>query len=279
MSPARRRPTPTWGRNKLVALLAGVITAAALLVFGLGLAVYYTLHPTGHGSGAHPESSAAPPSIGSGTATTTALAGATGREDALAAKAMPSVDLDAATPGTVSVRDPGAIALPEATRTGPAGVPTGFPHTAAGALAQLAAIDQTALQSGTLAGPRQVIAAWAAPHGPTPASWSAVKAMAEFLDAAGLSGGGDPQLALVVTPLMGLIKGSVGSDFVIPCVDFEVDATLAQTQRVAVADCQRMVWRGDRWLVGPGAEPATPPSVWPDTDTAIDVGYQDLRHD
>jgi hypothetical protein len=256
-----------------------VITAAALLVFGLGLAVYYTLHPTRHGSAAHPNpSSTRTLPTGSGTATTTALAGATGREDALAAKAMPSVDLGAATPGTVSVRDPGAIAVPQPVRTGPAGVSTGFPHTGAGALAQLAAIDQTALQSGTLAGPRQVIGAWVAPHGPTPVSWSVVKAMAEFLDAAGLPGGGDPQLSLVVTPLMGLIKGSVGADFVVPCVDFEVDATLAQTQRVAVADCQRMIWQADRWVIGPGAEPATPPSVWPDTDTAIDVGYKDLRH-
>jgi len=102
--------------------------------------------------------------------------------------------------------------------------------------------------------------------------------MAELLDAAGLSGGGSPQLSLVVTPLMGLIKGSVGSDFVIPCIDFEVDATLAQTQRVASADCQRMVWDTTRWVIGPGFEPATPPSVWPDTDTAIDVGYRDLRH-
>jgi hypothetical protein len=102
--------------------------------------------------------------------------------------------------------------------------------------------------------------------------------MAGFLDAAGLSGAGSPQLSLVVTPLMGLIKGSVGADFVIPCIDFEVDATLTQTQRVAVADCQRMIWHGHRWVIGPGAEPVEAPSVWPDTDTAVEVGYQDLRH-
>ena len=48
-----------------------------------------------------------------------------------------------------------------------------------------------------------------------------MQAMAEFFDAAGLSGGGSNQLAIVLTPLMGQIKGSVGPDFVIPCVDFE----------------------------------------------------------
>ena len=86
--------------------------------------------------------------------------------------------------------------------------------------------------------------------------------MADLLDAAGLSGGGSAQLALVVTPLMGLIKGTVGADFVVPCVDFEFDATLQTTQHVADADCQRMVWQAGRWVIGPGPEPATPPSVW-----------------
>ena len=111
-------------------------------------------------------------------------------------------------------------------------------------MAQLAAIDQTALQSGTLAGAREVIRAWAVPGGPTASSWSGVRAMAEFFDAAGLSGGGNNQLAIVATPLMGQIKGSVGPDFVLPCVDFEIDVTLQQTARGAAADCQRMVWTG-----------------------------------
>jgi hypothetical protein len=102
--------------------------------------------------------------------------------------------------------------------------------------------------------------------------------MASFLTAAGLSGGGSAQLALVVTPLMGLIKGTIGADFVVPCIDFQFDATLQATQHVASADCQRMVWQTDRWVIGPGAEPADPPSVWADTDTAIQVGYQDLRN-
>ena len=69
--------------------------------------------------------------------------------------------------------------------------------------------------------------------------------MADLFDADGLSGGGVNQLALVLTPLMGQIKGSVGPDFVVPCVDFEIDVTLHQTARGAIADCQRMVWQPD----------------------------------
>jgi hypothetical protein len=78
---------------------------------------------------------------------------------------------------------------------------------------------------------------------------------------------------------MGQIKGSVGPDFVVPCVDYEIDVTLQQTARGAAADCQRMVWTRTHWMVGPGSEPAPAPSVWPDTDTAINVGYRDLRQE
>jgi len=275
------RRDPAWGRNKLVALLAGAVAAVLLIAFGLVLAVYYTLNPTGHASaqtGGPADPGGSTVQTGAGATPTAAPGSDRGKQDALAAASMPSVDLEASRPGTVSTRNPGVLVVPLSTATGAAGVPSGFPHTPQGALAQLAAIDQTAMQSVSLDGVRKVIASWAAPGGPTPDSWSAVKAMADFLDSAGLSGGGTQQMSLVVTPLMGMIKGSIGPDFVIPCIDFEFDATIVATQRVADADCQRMVWQGSRWVIGPGFEPATPPSVWPDTDTAISVGYQDVRH-
>jgi hypothetical protein len=278
---AGRAPTPTqfepWNRGRLLAVFAAAVTASVLMLLGLGLAVYYTLQPARHpapsrqGSVGRGDAGAAPRS----------LAGPGGQrltEDALVSRAMPTVSVDAAQPGPVSSRDPGQIVVPAPTGTGPAGVPTGFPHTPQGALGQLAAIDKTAMQSGSLDGVRAVIAHWAAPGGPTPTSWSGVAAMTDFFNSAGLSGAGGWQLSLVVTPLMGLIKGTVGPDFVVPCVDFQFDVTLQTTVHVAAADCQRMVWRDDRWDVGPGPEPANPPSVWPDTDLAITVGYQDLRH-
>jgi hypothetical protein len=268
----RRTPTgETWGRGRLFAILACAVAAMLLLICGLGLGVYYTLHPTRRLEAPM----AVPP--GSVVQFDPAPSSSQGEQDAVAVAPMPTVALDESRPSPVSTRAPGVLVLPSSTATGAVGVPTGFAHTPAGALAQLAAIDQTAMQTGTLDGVRAVIAAWAAPGGPTASSWSGVAAMAGFLDAAGLSGGGTRQLSLVVTPLMGLVKGTVGADFVVPCVDFEFDATLAQTERVAVADCQRMVWQGNRWVIGPGGEPAPAPSVWPDTDSAISVGFRDLR--
>jgi hypothetical protein len=111
-----------------------------------------------------------------------------------------------------------------------------------------------------------------------------VQALAQLFGQLGVSSGGSHQLALVLTPVMGLIKGTVGPDYVVPCLDFEMDLTLTRTARGAIADCQRMVWQldptqptGGRWLIGAGPEASTPPSVWPDTDLAFAVGYRDLR--
>lgn len=255
------------------ALLAAAGLTVVVLAAGVVLAVVHAVDPATGRPDAVPTGS----SVGS---TPTGAADPVATQNWLAARPMPVVPESASHPGPVSDRDPGTpILLPAATDIGPAGVLTGFPRTPEGAMAQLAAIDQSALQSGSMDGARAVIRAWAVPGGPTTESWSVVRAMRTLLDATELSGGGSAQLAVVLTPLMGQIKGTVGPDFVVPCVDFEVDVTLQQTARGATADCQRMVWQTDRWLIGPGDEPAVPPSVWPGTDLAIRVGYRDLRHE
>lgn len=272
----------------MLALLIGTGVGAVVLVVGLVLAVRYSVHPTHHSPTADGAGSS---SRTAGTAATDAAShpSRTGSDprDVLAGKPMPAVGEDASHPAPVSTHDPGKpILVPTARGTGVAQVPTGFPHTPAGALAQLSAIDQVAMQSGSLRGAREVIAGWAQPGGPTTSTWSVIQGLATLFEQTGLSGGGSPQLAIVLTPLMGQIKGVVGPDFVVPCIDFELDITLQQTARAATADCQRMVWTADptltsngRWMIGPGSEPATPPSVWPDTDPAISVGYRDLRQE
>jgi hypothetical protein len=136
----------------------------------------------------------------------------------------------------------------------------------------------TAMESGSVNGVRRVIAEWAAPGGPTPETWSGVDGMARLLSAADLSSAGSPQFVIVVRPLMGLIKGTVGEDFAVVCVDLEFTVTVEQTSRIAIADCQRMVWTGDRWLIAPGPEPAPASSVWPGTEAAVAAGYRDLRY-
>lgn len=273
-----------WSRPRLLALLAATTAVVMLFLTGLVLVVIDAVDTSTVSTPASGSSTRGAPQqdggdlvghaiVGDGTG-----AGEVAARDQLAAHRMPAVPESASHPAPVSLTDPGSpIVLPPSTLTGPAGVSGGFPHTPKGALAQLAAIDQTALSSGSLVGVRAVIADWGLPGGPTTSSWSGVQAMARLLTAAGLSGGGSPQLAVIATPLMGLIKGTVGTDFVVPCIDLELDITLTSTARGAVGDCQRMLWRAGRWWIGPGPEPAVAPSVWPDSELAMKVGYRDLR--
>jgi hypothetical protein len=257
--------TAEWGPARLVTLLVVSALVALGVLGGLVLAVIATL--TDHDPG---PTDTAPPAAAPATEMS--------RQDALAFAPMPPAEPDAALPGPLATEAAGVIELPRPTGVGPAEVPTGFPHTPEGALAQLAAIDVTAMESGSVDGARQVIAEWAASGGPSSETWSGVNGMARLLSAAGLSSAGSPQLAIVVRPLMGLVKGTVGPDFAVVCVDFEFTVTVEQTSRIAIADCQRMVWTGDRWLIGPGPEPAPAPSVWPGTEAAVAAGYRELRY-
>jgi hypothetical protein len=171
-------------------------------------------------------------------------------------------------------------------------VPTGFPQTTQGAIAQLAAIDQAALGSGSIRRAQEVVAAWTTPGGPTAQTWSGVRAVAELLSAAGLPADGQTELAVSVLPAMALIKGQLdvpesgtGSRtttgtawYVVPCLDLVVTATVGgPTRRTAVADCQRMTWVEERWVLGPGPEPSPAPSLWPGSAASYAVGYQWLE--
>jgi len=179
---------------------------------------------------------------------------------------------------SLSTRDPGPpIVVPAGRGVDDLGIQVGFPQTVEGALGQLASIDRVALESASLAGVRAVIERWALPGGPTAQTWSGVKAMASLLEDLGLSGAGSANLKVTATPAMGLIKGTVGQNFTVVCVDFAIDIQFSVATQTAAVDCQRMVWTDDGWMIGPGPEPALAPSVWPDTDAAIEAGYRDLE--
>lgn len=265
-SPAR---PVAWGRGRLLAALGAAALVAAGLLAGLVFAAASAL--ADRTPSTPPRVPPSPPHSAHGTVDDQ-------RQDALAAAPMPTAAAVDALPHALAFRAPGVIILPPAAGPGPAGVPTGFPRTPEGALAQLAAIDVTAMQTGSTDGVRQVIEAWAAPGGPTGRTWSGVRGMAILRSDAGLTDEGSARLAVVAIPAMGLIKGTVGAQFAVVCVDLAFTVTVERTARIAVADCQRMTWAAGRWLVGPGPEPAAAPSVWPGTDTSIAVGYRELRH-
>lgn len=211
------------------------------------------------------------------TATPKARTASRSAEDELAAAQMVQLPASAARPQAL-IEDTArpSITLPPPTRTEEL-VPTGFPHTPEGAVAQLAAIDSLALRDLT---PAQVRAAhrWAATPGAVPLhDWTPYVAASAALDAAGLPEG-SADVASTFTPVAGLIKGSIGTDFVVACVLGEWQVTYRATSRAGAADCQRMVWSGGRWRIGPGAQPAYAPSAWPGSADAVRAGWRGLNH-
>lgn len=284
-------PQLEWTRRKLQVLLAVAVLVVLALVAG-GVWQIATIATT---DAAATDGTSTPGSIGLGAGGSGGASGGTAQDreqdreqDRLAERPFPSGSVEQAQPGPLSTGRAGSVPIPAPDAVGPVNVPTGFPHTPAGALAQLAAIDQAALGPGSVRTAQAVIQAWAAPGGPTSATWSGVEAVAALLSAAGLpADGAAAGLAVSVEPAMGFIKGTVGADFVIPCIDLVITATIPAaagggTQRIAAADCQRMVWNHgsenrDRWVIGAGAEPAPAPSLWPGTQASFDAGYQWLE--
>lgn len=259
-------PQTEWTRHKLQMLLGAVVAVVLAVAAGGVWSVVSMLTGSAAGSGAESGGSAQ------------------SAQDQLANKQLPRAPLEAAQPGnTLSSGKTGTLQIPVPMEVGPAGVATRFPHTPEGALAQLAAIDSTALTSASVQVAQEVITHWAAPGGPTTESWSGVQAVAALLESAGLSSDGAGSITIGAEPKMGFIKGAVGEDFVVPCIDFIITAmtTSGQPQQVAAADCQRMVWQDDssggRWVIGPGEEPAQPPSLWPGSQVSFDAGYQWLE--
>jgi hypothetical protein len=282
--------TGEWSRTRLLATVALLAALVLVLVAGAGLWIWFRINPSvttqaiGAAAGAAGDAGHEQPAPGSPSPPQAQQA----RRDALAAAPMTAAAPSAALPGVLSTRDPGVIMLPASAGPGPAGVPSGFPHTPEGALAQLAAIDVDVLDALSLDHARQVIGSWAEVGAPNAESWSAIKVLASFHSAAGLSGRASSGAAVRATPMMGLVKATDGPDWAVVCVDFEVDATVTKTARIAAADCQRMMWLPGgiasapgagqgRWTIAAGPEPAPAPSIWPGTDAAITAGYQNLR--
>lgn len=261
-------PDTEWSRTRLQVLLAAATVVALALALGGAWSILSMLTGANGSDGPGARAASAPTSSA---------------QDRLAVAPLPHAALEAAQPGSLSTGETGTLEIPVPTKVGEVGVATGFPHTPAGALAQLAAIDTAALTPASVRVAQDVITAWAAPGGPTSESWSGVRAVAALLGSAGLSGEAESSITIAAEAKMGFIKGTVGDDFVIPCIDLVVtattssDGTAGQPQQVAAADCQRMTWHTDRWVIGPGEEPSPAPSVWPGSQASFDAGYQWLE--
>ncbi len=258
-----RRPVSDdpWSRRHLLRALAAVIAVAVLGLFGAGYAVYAAVR--GPAAAGETEERSRADSLPPGTA----------RRDAVAAAPMLAVPPAASRGGTPTPDAGPAMVIPAPSEAGAMEVPTGFPRTPEGAVAQLAAIEAVVLQSMSVQTAAGVYHAWSTPGAPPVEEWPLVKSVQAFLSsrAGTATGAGGP--LVVTTPAAAQIKGSDGPDWVLACVLMDVRAQVATTARIAYGHCERMQWVSDRWVIAAGANPSRAPSTWPGTDLARKAGW------
>jgi hypothetical protein len=240
-----------------------VALAAVVLLVGLVSAVYSTVRST---------------STDSASTSTAPNAAPVKRvplsRDGIAAEPMMQVAPADARPTAPSLAEPAVLVVPPARRAGPAAVPTGFPQTPAGAVAQLAAIESTVLQAMSVPLAREVHRQWTLPGAAETASWEPLRNVQAFLGAAGMGQTLDVAATVSASPAAAQVKGADGPAWVVACVLLEVRATITAESRMGYGYCERMQWHHGRWMVAPGTPPAQAPSTWPGSDLSLKAGWR-----
>ena len=257
-----------WGRRRLLGILVAAVVVAALLLGGLGYAVYLAVAGIGEEASANTD-------VATGETDRSTVAQGAVYRDEIAAEPMLSVPESAAFPAeTISTEAP-AIKIPAGTGVnGPAFVMTGFPHTPEGAIGQLAQIDLAVLQSMSLSTAAEVHNSWALPGGVRAEEWWITASVRAFLTSTGMGEVKDPGSSVSLEPAAALVKGTDGPDWTTVCVLMKVTASYKQEGQIAFAHCERMQWVGGRWMVAPGAPPAPAPATWPGTQLAHEAGWR-----
>lgn len=268
-----RGPLPVWAAwvaiaGVVVILLAGIGVGVAKLVEG------------GDSSTSRSASSAPTPPP---TSSVPAGASQREREDAIANQRMLEGDSSNLDPSNfkpkpeVQATTP-TLNLPSGKKSH-AGVRTGFAHTPEGAVAQLAALNQAAYTNLDTQAGRNAYTAFAMPGAVRLEDWNPTKTVMRYYTDSPQT---DPtRMRAQFLPVQGLIKGSLGRDFTVVCVNGQVSYSYeSESNRVAVWDCARMRWdaTGQRWMLAPGATPARAPLTWPRSELSYRAGFRDLAN-
>lgn len=267
MTPTTVRPAPPpWSRQRL---LTTVATVTALLVLAIAVAGYYSTRAL--------FASDNPTHIASGTG------GGHGQavRDGIAAAPMLTVDTAAMYPATPSAQIPSRLTIPHPARLGPDGVPSGYPHTAAGAVAQLGAIGTVVFTTMSMSVVTSLYRDWAISGGIGAAAWPLTKDVTEFLSGAQATSTMPAGITMSAVPSGAMIKGVDGPDWVLACVLWQITETGADPVAVGYGYCERMQWvtnptrpAGGRWEVAPGTPAAPAPNTWPGTAIAAQAGWK-----
>ena len=272
------------GRARGWVVLAGILILAVAILWGLVIFVWSVLAGTGPDAGGDGRPSSLPGIIApsrpvltpsSSSSTEAALKSA---ENALAARPMLQVAPADALPQPIGGPPTAApLTLPGPTNTTGL-IPTGYPRTPAGAGAQLAAIDAFALKDLNPSNPSQAHDWASLPGAVSFEEWTPQVGVSAILTAAGTPQG-STELTSTWTLTHAQVKGVLDDgNFVVACVLGEFDANYRSTVRAGVGDCQRMVWHGGRWWIGPGEQPAFAPSTWPGSVDCVRANWREVHN-
>jgi hypothetical protein len=257
-------------RRKAGLTLAGItITVVAVLVVVAALLVaHYSTSP-------HPAAPAPAP-----TSTPRPVDGDNlpAAENALAAKPMLALPAEAAQPQPLTSATAGEpIALPAPTQTAGRWIPGGFSGTPEGALAQLKALDETALTGGDpqvyASGYKQM----SAPGAPDPGSTGLYSLLTSMRARAGVAATGTVSgLTFNYQVSAAQVKGTLDEGrYAVVCVLGQVSAGFSgQITSLGIGDCQAMTWTGTQWLIAPGVMASAAPCAWPGSAPAVNAGYR-----
>lgn len=267
-------PVTPWSAPRLLVLFSGLLAVVAALIAGLGYLIYTSL------TGPTPVAAVAVPGPSTAQMSSGRALGMAHR-NAIAAAPMQAVDPNAMFPSAPAVTSGPALTVPTSSQVGVAGVTAGFPHTPAGAVAQLAAILHQVLTRMSLPATAQIYEDWALPGAVGAQAWDATAAVQSFLTSVKGTSVLPLGISIGAIPAAGIIKGTDGPDWTLACVLIQFTATANQTASAGLGFCDRMQWvpdphiptAGGRWEIAPGAAPAPAPSVWPDTTLAQQVGW------
>ena len=249
---------------------AVILTAAAAVVLALVVGLVAVLLPSTPTAAPLPGPAPAAPDAGGDGWDLAA-------QTELATRPMPSLPDGAALPQPLSADSAGPpLRLPSPnSRDGL--VPRGFPPTAEGALAQLAALTAAGLVNADPGAYAAAYTAVAAPGAPAVEATPLHRGLVEIRARSGLrTTGAVPGLTFSWTPGGGLIKGSTDRGrYVVACVIGQLDSGAhGQILSTGAGDCQALRYVDGQWWISPGAAAAPAPLAWPGSAAAAQAGYR-----
>lgn len=198
-------------------------------------------------------------------------------EDEIISQPFPSYESAQGKMQPVVLSSAPPMALPTPTATSPAGVPTGFPRTPEGALAQLKAMDETGFRGMNSTNAQSVYRDSFETVDPTfySTGWiGGLVAKFEQNNSEATQG----SYTADFTATQGIVRGTArNGDIVVACI---VGKGVISGQHITNSgpwsDCQVMHWTGKRWMAQP-RDSTSAPNVSPGSAEAYRLGFRDLR--